>query len=320
VLDICDEVAGALSRSAPVVALESTLVCHGLPADRRLDVAAEIEATVREHGAVPATVGVVAGRLVVGLTAEQLAHLATTDGVDKLSARDLAPALALSRNGATTVAATAVAAARAGIRVFATGGLGGVHRQARDSWDESADLSVLGRTPITVVCAGVKSILDVAATLERLESLSVTVLGYRSDMFAGFYRSDSGQPAPWRVESPAEVAAVMRAVDQLGLPPSALIVANPLPAEQQLDADVHDRVLADALAAVREAGIRGKAVTPFLLEHFHRVTGGRSVDVNVDVILGNAALAADIAGAASRDIAGAASPDSAGAAGPDIAG
>jgi len=300
VLDVSPEVAGALADSTPVVALESTLICHGLPPERRIDVAGQIEAAVRARGAVPATVGVIDGRLVVGLRNEQIRRLATADGVLKLSTRDLAPALALGRDGATTVASTAVAAARAGIAVFATGGLGGVHRQARDSWDESADLAVLARTAVTVVCAGVKSILDVAATLERLESLSVTVLGYRSDHFAGFYQSDSGHRAPWRVDSPEDVAAVMRYGKLLALGPSALIVANPLPVGEQLDPQLHDRVLGQALTAAQEAGVTGKEVTPYLLEHFHATTGGRSVDVNVTVILRNAALAADIAVAAAR--------------------
>ncbi len=300
VLAVADEVARALSDSRPVVALESTLICHGLPPDRRIEVADEIEAVVRARGAVPATVGVLDGRLVVGLIGSQLRRLATADGVLKLSTRDLGPALATGRDGATTVASTAVAAAQAGISVFATGGLGGVHRHARESWDESADLAVLARTPVTVVCAGVKSILDVGATLERLESLSVTVLGYRTDRFAGFYQSDAGYPAPWRADSAEEVAAVMRCTALLCLDPAAIIVANPLPPGQQLDPALHRRVLAEALAAAAEAGVGGKDVTPFLLEHFHRATGGLSVDVNVAVILANAALAADIAVAAAR--------------------
>ncbi|MDP9240322.1 MAG: pseudouridine-5'-phosphate glycosidase [Actinomycetota bacterium] len=297
-LVVAGEVADAISGGRAVVALESTLICHGLPADRRRPVAREIEQTVRAHGAIPATVGVLDGSLVVGLTGEQIERLIRTHDVAKLSLRDLAVAIAKRTDGATTVASTAAAAARAGVGVFATGGLGGVHRGARDSWDESADLATLGRTEITVVCSGVKSILDVPATLERLESLSVAVLGYRTDRFAGFYQSDSGHPVPWRVDSPEGVAAVMRARQLLDLPPAALVVAQPVRDEDQLAPDVHQRVLDGALAEASRAGIGGKDVTPFLLEHFHRETGGRSVEVNVSIILRNAALAADIAVAA----------------------
>ncbi|MEP6695628.1 MAG: pseudouridine-5'-phosphate glycosidase [Pseudonocardiales bacterium] len=297
-LVVADEVADALSGGRAVVALESTLICHGLPPEQGLPVARQIEQTVRAHGAVPATIGVLDGRLVIGLSDEQIQRLVAAHPVAKLALRDVAVAVALRRDGATTVASTAAAAAEAGIGVFATGGLGGVHRGARDSWDESADLAVLGRTEITVVCAGIKSILAVPATLERLESLSVAVLGYGSDTVAGFYQSDSGHPAPWRVDSPQEVAAVMHARRLLGLPPAAVVVALPLPEDEQLPPALHERVLADALRAAHRAGIGGKEVTPYLLEHFHRETGGVSVTVNVSIIRRNAALGADIAVAA----------------------
>jgi pseudouridine-5'-phosphate glycosidase len=193
------------------------------------------------------------------------------------------------------VAATAHLAARAGIRVFATGGLGGVHRDARDSRDESADLEVLGRTGIVVVCAGVKSILDVGATLERLETLNVTVLGYGTDRFAGFYLTDSGFPVPWRVDSAAEVAAVVNAGVELGTDGRAVVVANPLPEDEQLDPALHDRVLTEGLIAAEAAGIHGKDVTPFLLDHLARETGGAGLEANVRLVLGNARLAAEIA-------------------------
>ncbi len=294
-LQFAAEVAETLAAAGPVVGLESTLICHGLPAGERLMVARQIEQAVRAHGAVPATVGVVEGRLVVGLSDHQIRRLVATEHLPKLSFRDLPVAVGLGRDGATTVAATAVAAARAGIGVLATGGLGGVHREARTSWDESADLVALARSDITVVCSGVKSVLDVAATLERLESLSVAVLGYRTDRFAGFYQADSGHPVPWRVDSPEEVAAVMRARQLLGLPPTATIVAQPIDIDEQLPADVHARVLSGALAEAIRMGVRGKDVTPFLLDHFHRDTQGDSVQVNVAIILRNAALAADIA-------------------------
>jgi pseudouridylate synthase len=287
------EVARARAAGAPIVALETTIVSHGLPRPDNLRVAREIEATVRAHGAVPATIGMLDGRLVVGVDDEQLTRLATSDKVAKLSARDLAVAAAAGADGATTVAGTAVAAHAAGIRVLATGGLGGVHREA--PFDESADLATLGRTPIAVVCAGVKSILDVGATLERLETLGVAVVGYRTQAFPGFFVSDSGFPLDWSVDSAAELAAVLRAQREAAVHPGALVVANPLPPDEQLDPALHDRVLADGLAALRRDGVRGKAVTPALLAHFHAATGGRSLEVNVRIILRNAALAAELA-------------------------
>jgi pseudouridine-5'-phosphate glycosidase len=210
--------------------------------------------------------------------------------------RDLAVVCARGRLGATTVAATSHLAARAGIAVFATGGVGGVHREARESWDESADMVALARTEIVVVCAGVKSILDVGATLERLETLNVTLLGYRTDRFPGFYLSDSGFPVPWRVESPQEVAAVMAARTRVGHA-GAIVVANPLPPDEQLDPKLHDRVLAAGLEAAAAAGVRGKATTPFLLDHLHRETAGASLAANVRLILRNGELAARIAAA-----------------------
>jgi pseudouridylate synthase len=294
------EVAEALAAGRPVVALESTIVSHGLPRPDNLKVAHEIEETVRAAGAVPATIGMVAGRIVVGLDEPQLARLATADDVVKLSVRDLAVAAAAEVDGATTVAATAAIAARAGIAVFATGGLGGVHRAAAESFDESADLSTLARTPVAVVCAGVKSILDVGATLERLETLGVPVIGYRTRRFPGFYRTDSGYDLDWSVDSPDEVARVMRARVRHGVSEAGLIVANPLPQDEQLDPDLHDRVLADGLIGLARDGITGKAVTPYLLAHFHEATGGRSLAVNVRIILRNADLAARVAVAAGR--------------------
>jgi pseudouridine-5'-phosphate glycosidase len=296
-LRIADEVAQALRDGSPVVALESTLIAHGLPRPRNVEVAGMIEATVRDHGAVPATIGVVGGTVVVGLSADEVRLLATGANVAKLSVRDLAAATAAGAHGATTVASTAVLAARAGIGVFATGGLGGVHRGASESFDESADLTALSRTRIVVVCAGVKSILDVAATLERLETLGVGVLGYRSKRFAGFYLADSGVEVDWVVESPEQVAAAMHARDTLGLGAAALVVSNPLPVDVQLDPVLHDTVLAEGLAALERRGITGKAVTPYLLAHFHEATQGASLEVNVDVVLRNAALGAQIAAA-----------------------
>jgi pseudouridine-5'-phosphate glycosidase len=286
-------VAAARAEGAPIVALETTIVSHGLPRPDNLRVAREIEATVRAHGAVPATIGMVGGQLVVGVDDAQLTHLATADKVAKLSVRDLAVAAAAGADGATTVAGTSAVAHAAGIRVFATGGLGGVHRDAL--YDESADLVTLARTPIAVVCAGVKSILDVGATLERLETLGVAVVGYRTRRFPGFFVSDSGFPLDWSVDSVAELADVLRAQRALGVPPGATVIGNPLPADEQLDPVLHDRVLAEGMAEVARAGVTGKAVTPALLAHFHAATHGRSLEVNVRIILRNAALAAQLA-------------------------
>ena len=292
----CPEVAEAVAGGRPVVALESAIVTHGLPRPRNLEVAHEIESAVRDGGALPATIAVVRGEARIGLDDEALSQIATDEDVVKCGVRDLAPAAASGASGGTTVAATAHLAARAGIRVFATGGLGGVHRDARESWDESADLEVLGRTGIGVVCAGVKSILDVGATLERLEARGVTVLGYRTDRFPGFYLTESDFPVPWRVDSAAEAAAVARARYELGTEGSAVVVANPLPAGEQLDPALHDRVLTEGLIAAEAAGVRARDVTPFLLDHLARGTGGASLEANVRLVVGNARLAAEIAG------------------------
>jgi pseudouridine-5'-phosphate glycosidase len=289
------EVAAALAAGAPVVALESTIIAHGLPRPRNLEVARALEDEVRAAGAVPATIAVLGGVPHVGLDAAGIERIASAD-MAKLSVRDLPLAAARGADGATTVASTAHLAARAGIRVFATGGLGGVHREARESWDESADLLTLSRTPITVVAAGVKSILDVGATLERLETLGVAVAGWRTDRFPGFYLTDAGFDVDWRVESAEEVAAAMAQADALGVE-SALLVANPIAAARQLDPVEHERVLADGLQRARAAGVTGKAVTPFLLDHLHRETQGRSLEINVEIARGNAAVAGAIAAA-----------------------
>jgi pseudouridylate synthase len=294
------EVAEALRARRGVVALESTLIAHGLPAPDNLRVAREAEAAVRAAGAVPATIAVVGGVVRIGLDDAALRAVALGDAVVKAGVRDLAPAVARGIDAATTVASTAHLASRAGIGVFATGGLGGVHRGARESWDESADLTTLARTGIVVVCAGVKSILDVGATLERLETLNVTVVGYRTGAFPGFYLSDSGHAVGWRVETPGEVAAVMTARAGLGLGDRAIVVANPLPPAQQLDPALHDRVLRESLEAAAAAGVTGRDVTPYLLDRFHRETGGASLDANVRLVLRNAALAGEIAVAAAR--------------------
>ncbi len=287
------EVSHALRDGRAVVALESTILAHGLPAPRNRQAADELEAAVRSHGAVPATVAVLDGVPRVGLSAVELDRVCA-GGLAKLSARDLGVAVGLGRDGATTVAATATLAQVAGVAVFATGGLGGVHRGARETWDVSADLGALGRVGVLVVCSGVKSILDVAATLEVLETASVPVLGYGTDVFPGFYRRDTGVPVPWRVDTPAQVADVWRAHSGLGSG-AGMVVAQPVPAADELAADVHDRLLAEGLAMLVERGITGKDVTPALLAHFHEGSGGASLATNLALVLANAALAAQVA-------------------------
>ena len=289
-------VAEALDAGRPVVALESTIIAHGLPQPHNLTVAREIEDVVRSRGAEPATMAVLGGEVCVGLDDAALERLATGAFVAKASLRDLPVVCARGGDGATTVAATAFLAAQTGIGVFATGGIGGVHREARDTWDESADLLALARVPICVVCAGVKSILDVGATLERLESQNDTVVGYGTDRFPGFYLTDSGHPVPWRVDTPAEAADIVRQRRALDIP-GGVLLANPLPVDEQLDPELHDRVLAEGLAAMGPAGVSGKAATPFLLDRFHRETGGESLRANVALVQANAALAADVAAA-----------------------
>ncbi|MFJ6567199.1 pseudouridine-5'-phosphate glycosidase [Streptomyces sp. NPDC091292] len=295
VLVVSDEVQEALDARRPVVALESTIIAHGLPRPRNLRVARELEEVVRAEGGVPATIAVLDGRPHVGLDKEQLERIANEDDIRKLGHRDLPLAVATGASGATTVSATALLAARAGVRVFATGGLGGVHREWTVTQDESADLGLLARTRITVVCAGVKSILDVPATLQRLETLGVAVVGYRTGRFPGFYLSDSGHPVDWMLETPAEVAAVMRAQDAVGGIDSALIVAQPVPESEQLDPALHARVLDEALSACAEQGVTGQAVTPFLLDHLVRHTDGASLSANLAAVRGNVRLAGRIA-------------------------
>jgi len=298
-LVVSDEVSDAIASGRGVVALESTIISHGLPTETSAATARRIEEAVRRGGAVPATVALLDGRVRVGLDDDALVRVAEEPDVVKSSIRDLGPVLARGLTGATTVAATSYLARRAGIRVFATGGLGGVHRGARETWDESADLVALASSPVTVVCAGVKSILDTAATLERLESLSVPVLGYRTDVMPGFYVRDTGLPVPWRVEAAAEVAAIMAARDALDLF-QGLVVAQPVAESDEMDRELHDRTLADGLAEADRQGVRGKDVTPFLLAWFHEHTGGRSLAANVALVLANAELAAAIAAASSK--------------------
>jgi pseudouridine-5'-phosphate glycosidase len=290
---VSSEVGEALAAGRPVVALESTIISHGLPRPRNYAAAVEFEALLRDAGVTPATIAVLDGVPQIGLDADGVRRIAEDD-LAKASVRDLPILAARGASGATTVAATAHLAALAGIRVFATGGLGGVHRGASGTFDESADLSTLAVTPITVVSAGVKSVLDIAATLERLETLSVPVIGFGTTVFPSFWLRESAYPLDWSVESAAEVAAIMRAQDELGHG-QGIVVANPIPLDQQWDPAEHDRVLDEALAAATAAGVHGKTVTPFLLNYIVGASNGRSLEVNLDLARNNVRVAGEIA-------------------------
>jgi pseudouridine-5'-phosphate glycosidase len=287
------EVAEALKTGKPIVALESTIISHGLPRPSNLDVAKECEAIVRNGGAVPATIALLDGKILIGLEAHELEAIANRDDISKASIRDLAIIIAQNKSAATTVAATAHIAAVAGIKVFATGGLGGVHRGASVSFDESADLTALSQLDMTVVCAGVKSILDVHATLERLETLAIGLVGYRTNSFPGFYLTDSGYTLEHRVENATEIAKIIKARTAIATQFKSLIVANPVVVE--MPKARHDEILASGLARAQQDGIDGKDVTPFLLEHFHKASNGESLKINTEIIKSNCALAAEIA-------------------------
>lgn len=291
------EVADALATGKPLVALESTIISHGLPRPSNLTVAREVEEIVRSRGAVPATIAVLDGVVHIGLTDSQLVDIANRDDIAKASSRDLAIIAASGKSAATTVAATAHLAVLAGINIFATGGLGGVHRGANETFDESADLTALSQLDITIVCAGVKSILDVGATLERLETLAIGLVGYKTTHFPGFYLTDSGFTIEHQVNSAEEIASIIKT--RVGLKTNnGLVVANPV--EKEMDRARHDAILKSGLEGAEKAGIHGKYVTPFLLEHFHTASEGESLKVNIDIIKSNSALAADIAVAVKR--------------------
>jgi pseudouridylate synthase len=293
-VEVSPSVSAALAAGEPVVALESTIISHGLPRPDNYAAAQKFEQILQQQKVTPATIAIIDGVPKIGLGPEDLERIAADESAVKVGSRDIAIAMARKVTGGTTVAATSVLAARAGLRVFATGGLGGVHRGAAETFDESADLTVLSRTPITVVSAGVKSILDIPATLERLETLSVAIVGFRTSRFPAFWLSDSGYDLDWRVDSPEEVADIMAARDAFG-ERSALLVANPLPTALQLDPGVLDDAMGEALALAAEQGVRGKAVSPFLLDRIQQVTGGASVEVNLTIARGNIELAGQIA-------------------------
>lgn len=287
------EVSNALSKKLPLVALESTIISHGLPRPKNLEVALEVEEIIRSEGAIPATIAIIDGQIHVGLEKSDLDRVANDENFTKASIRDLATVTATGISAATTVAATSHIAHLAGIEYFATGGLGGVHRGAQESWDESADLLALANVPVLVVCAGVKSILDIPATLERLETLSVPVIGFRTKKFPGFYLPDSGYSIEHEAKSPAEIGAIWRARKEVGTADSGLVVANPTPLS--MNQTLHERLLRDGLAKAHENNVTGKAVTPFLLEFFHANSDGESLKVNIEIIKSNSKLAAQIA-------------------------
>ncbi|MDR1355942.1 MAG: pseudouridine-5'-phosphate glycosidase [Propionibacteriaceae bacterium] len=288
------QVAAALAAGKPVLALESTIITHGLPRPRNLAVALEAEEQLRTAGVVPATIGVLHGVGVVGLSTAELHELADDDEVVKLSVRDLPIAKVRGLTGGTTVAATAFFAHQAGVKVFSTGGLGGVHRGASATFDESADLIALATYPIVLVSAGVKSILDIPATLERFETLNVPIVGYRSKNYPGFYVSDSGYKVDYQVDSPAQIAELARARDELHLS-CAVVVANPVDPAYELDRELHDATLIKALAECETRGIHGHDITPFLLDYMQRETSGESLEANLAVYRGNVALGSEIA-------------------------
>ncbi|CAN2189853.1 IndA Uncharacterized enzyme involved in pigment biosynthesis [Candidatus Nanopelagicaceae bacterium] len=287
------EVANALKAGKPVVALESTIISHGLPRPSNLEVALECERIVRDAGAVPATIALLDGKILVGLERSELEAIANRDDISKASIRDLAIIVAQGKSAATTVAATAHIAALAGIHVFATGGLGGVHRGANESFDESADLTALANVDMTMICAGVKSILDVPATLERLETLAISLVGYKTTAFPGFYLTDSGYTLEHRVDTPEEIAAIIKARKDVGTLSKALVVANPV--VKEMNKTLHDEILKSGLEKAEKQGVTGKAVTPFLLEHFHTTSKGESLAINTEIIKANCLLGAQIA-------------------------
>jgi len=295
-LRIATEVMMALDAGVPVVAFESTIISHGFPYPANVECALECERVCREAGAVPATIAVLGGEPCVGLTREQIEYLATASGIAKVSRRDLGVVVARGADGATTVAGTMVLAAMAGIRVFATGGIGGVHRGAERTFDVSADLLELARTPVAVVCAGAKSVLDLGLTLEVLETHGVPVIGYRTDEFPAFYSRTSGLGVDVRCETPEQIAEILRAREMLGLGGGA-VIANPIPPEHEIDRATLDGWTARALGEAEEAGVRGKDVTPFLLARLHALSGGATEEANKQLVWSNAALAARIAAA-----------------------
>jgi len=293
-IDILPEIQEALDKNRAVVALESTIISHGMPFPENLECAGDCEAVIREHGAVPATIAVIGGRIKIGLSENQLEYFATAKDILKCSRRDLSYVISKGRDGAATVSATMIMASLAGIRFFATGGIGGVHRGAEDSLDISADLPELGQTGVCVISAGIKSILDIGRTLEYLETLGVPVVAYGQDEFPAFYTRESGFIAPLRLDTPAEAAEMMHVKWELGLKGGA-VIGNPIPEEYAMPKDEITNAINEALDKASEQGITGKKITPFLLDAVKKITGGRSLEANMHLVKNNAKLAAEIA-------------------------
>ena len=299
-LDVAPEVQEALKAGKPVVALESTIISHGMPYPQNVETALNVEKIIRDGGAVPATIAIIGGRLKAGLTPEEIDYLGKTGaGVTKASRRDLPILVAEGRDGATTVTTTMMIAAMAGISVFATGGIGGVHRGAETTMDISADLEELASTPVMVVCAGAKSILDLGLTLEYLETKGVPVLGYQTKELPAFYTRHSGFSVDYQVDTPEELAGIMKAQQDLGLR-GGILVTNPIPEEYSMDATVINNAIDEAIRQAKENGIHGKATTPFLLAKVKELTGGDSLDANIQLVFNNARLAAKTAAALCR--------------------
>lgn len=295
ILQISDEVAGALAQGKAVVALESTIISHGMPYPQNVETAMQVEKIIRDNGAVPATIAIIGGRVVVGASAEQIDYLGKTGfAIPKASRRDMAVLLAKKSDGATTVTTTMIAAARAGIQVFATGGIGGVHRGGENTMDISADLAELEQTDVLVVCAGCKSILDIGLTLEYLETSGVPVIGYGTGEFPAFYTRGSGYGVDYELDTPEEVAAAWKAKKEFGLR-GGMVVANPVPEEYSMDADTINTAIEAAVEEAERTGVRGKKITPFLLAKIKEITGGSSLDANIQLVYNNAKVAAQVA-------------------------
>jgi len=298
-LDVSEEVKSAIKNHQPVVALESTIISHGMPYPKNVETALNVVKIIRDHGAVPATIAILNGRLKVGLSRDEIEMLGKAGDVVKASRRDIPFIIAKGLNGATTVASTMILADLAGIRVFATGGVGGVHRGAETSFDISADLIELAQTNVAVICAGAKSILDIGLTLEYLETHGVPVVGYQTDELPAFYTSKSGFPVDYRVDSPQELALAIKAKWDLNLQ-GGLIVANPIPAAFEMDPNVINQAIAEAIRQQFAAGVKGKESTPFLLAKVKELTGGDSLDSNIQLVYNNAKVGAQLAVALSK--------------------
>ncbi|HXK72133.1 MAG: pseudouridine-5'-phosphate glycosidase [Clostridia bacterium] len=293
-IDYSEEVKKAIGMNKPLVALESTIISHGMPYPKNVETALMCEDVVRKNGAVPATIAIIKGRIKIGLTHEEIEYLANAKGILKMSRRDIPAVIAQNQDGAATVAATMIIANLAGIKIFATGGIGGVHRNAQNTFDISADLQELGKTSVAVVCAGVKSILDIGLTLEYLETLGVPILGYKTEKFPAFYTDDSGYKVDYQVNGAVHAAQILRTKWELGLN-GGVVIANPIPSEYSMDKEYIDSVIKKAISQAELKGIKGKEITPFLLESIKDITKGESLSANIELVLNNAKVAAMIA-------------------------